>query len=660
MAEISAKVLPLKQSGEKQDIRGHCRGGTACIKCGDHGATLILHLSPRVSVSVRTLHVGCAEKAADRIGHSDSCLPNFFYERATGSSPAREVIFPRRINPNWFLDHNGGEFEETAMQSSFLASCETQIYDTGGTPVGDSDISGTGVIVAFMLSGYLTFMATFGAYLTGLVDDELLNAIDRRVLRVQPYRGKRPQIYEAVQKAVLTLSDQQIVTGIAVLGAGFQGLRTGTISTYHFQIVIYLAWLSSSVHLSCVTLLRPLLYHYRGLRIWRLAGMLILFLGLVIALVPTVTNFWGLIDYHQEDDDGSYLPDHDGWSIPAKCFWGHTWDGGVNPDAVLAYPILLVSYLWKIGDVFGRGRGMYAQRLRGPVDYLLERMLFAAAKRCPKRGAHRGGLWIFRLALAVHLPLTAAIEILASFSASLWLSVLGLVFGTIQILIPRSQNLEHTGSQENSWGFGQLTPLILLIQPVGAVTEHLWPREKEAGGRRPSNASSIHLGLRHGRDHSEARTHRDMQTPSQPFVDFVLSSRLSQTQEGLTQEFKEVLRKRHRSRQKEYLYTSRVFQTIVWMIQLGIAGIAFIIFYLDALTIGYGTEVWIIAGPSIAGCCVFFFLVTLILSPFSRLGRGDTGSGRANRHIMSLSDIVLEAGSAKESTKVPDVASSSS
>nr|POF06966.1 hypothetical protein CFP56_31590 [Quercus suber] len=525
------------------------------------------------------------------------------------------------------------------MKAAFLASCESQIYDTGGTPVGDADISGNGVIAAFMLSGYLTFMATFGAYVTGLVDDELLNPIDSCVLRIRSYNGRRPQFYEAVQKAVLALSDQQIVTGIAVLGAGFQGLRTGTISTYHFQIVIYLAWLSSSVHLSCVTLLRPILYHYLGLRIWRLAGMLLLFLGLVIALVPTVTNFWGLIDYHHlPGGTGSYLPDHSGWSIPAKCFWGHTWDGGVNPDAVLAYPILLVSYIWKIGDLFGPGRGVYAQRIRAPMDYVLERMLFSAAQRCPKRGGRRRGLWVFRLALAVHLPLTAMSEILASFSASLWLSALGLVFGTIQILIPRSQNLQYTGSQENAWGFGQLIPLILLVQPVGAVIEHLWPREKEGLDRRPSNASAIRLRLPHGQERSETRAYRDMRMPSQPFVDFVISSDFPRIQNDASRTPKDAIRRLYRTRQKEYLYSSRVFHTIVWMTQIGIAGIAFIIFYLDAVTIGYGTEAWIITGPSIAGCVLSFCLVTLILSPFSRLGKGDTVSGRCDENDVSLTD----------------------
>lgn len=48
---------------------------------------------------------------------------------------------------------------------------------------------------------------------------------------------------------VNTLSDLQLVTGMAILVAGMKQLFEGTISTYHFMIVTDLAWFCSNTHL---------------------------------------------------------------------------------------------------------------------------------------------------------------------------------------------------------------------------------------------------------------------------------------------------------------------------------------------------------------------------------------------------------------------------
>ena len=196
----------------------------------------------------------------------------------------------------------------------------------GGQPVADADISGLGVVLAFTVSAYLTFALVLSSYLSGQVDESLLNIVDTKVFHVRPFRpprvrsGKptRLRISLAVRQAILSLSDQQIVTGIAILAAGFQGLRLGGIDSYHFQTVIYLAWMSSSVHLSALSILTPILKDRPALRVWRLVGMLVLLVLLVIALIPTVSNDWGLITWK------GINPPNSGWGIPAVCFWGTT------------------------------------------------------------------------------------------------------------------------------------------------------------------------------------------------------------------------------------------------------------------------------------------------------------------------------------------------
>ncbi|KAF2213928.1 hypothetical protein CERZMDRAFT_38059, partial [Cercospora zeae-maydis SCOH1-5] len=135
------------------------------------------------------------------------------------------------------------------------ANCSAQI-SIGVQTHADADISGTGILVAFILSACLTLAAVLFAYFAGLVDDGLLRPVDKFVFKIPSRAARYPRTHVALRKAILTLSDQQIVTGIAILGAGFNGLRDGSISVYHFQVVIYLAWMSSSVHLSALTILR--------------------------------------------------------------------------------------------------------------------------------------------------------------------------------------------------------------------------------------------------------------------------------------------------------------------------------------------------------------------------------------------------------------------
>jgi hypothetical protein len=87
------------------------------------------------------------------------------------------------------------------------------------------------------------------------------------------------------------MSDQQIITGIALLGSGFSQLRCG-ISAYHWQITIYLVWFSSFTHLATLTFLRRYLYENVPLRSWRLGLMTVLIASLVIALIPTGNRAW--------------------------------------------------------------------------------------------------------------------------------------------------------------------------------------------------------------------------------------------------------------------------------------------------------------------------------------------------------------------------------
>ena len=145
---------------------------------------------------------------------------------------------------------------------------------------------------------------------------------------------------------------------------------------------------------------------------------------------------------------------------------------------MLGFLILFISYAWKVGSLFDGVCSAYQQWVRYPVQCAFEKLLMFTARRYVtaqgQSNAQRfGWLLLHRVVVAVWVPYFAVFETLASFSTAIWIACLGLVFGTIQIAVPRKQNQPLLGANENTWSFGQLVPLILLIQPSSVVWETL-------------------------------------------------------------------------------------------------------------------------------------------------------------------------------------------
>ena len=93
---------------------------------------------------------------------------------------------------------------------------------------------------------------------------------------------------EPLRKAVLAFSDQQSVTGIAILVSGYSQLAScQPMTVYNWQITVDLAWFSSITHLTTLTCLRNYFQQRPALRIWRLSCMTINAAILAIALGST-------------------------------------------------------------------------------------------------------------------------------------------------------------------------------------------------------------------------------------------------------------------------------------------------------------------------------------------------------------------------------------
>lgn len=79
---------------------------------------------------------------------------------------------------------------------------------------------------------------------------------------------------EAFTRFILTLSDQQLVTGLAILIAGIAGQNY--LTGYEFDIALGLAWFSSTTHMATLDALRKYFRHHSIIHNFRVAGMLAL------------------------------------------------------------------------------------------------------------------------------------------------------------------------------------------------------------------------------------------------------------------------------------------------------------------------------------------------------------------------------------------------
>ncbi|THV73315.1 hypothetical protein D6D27_09511 [Aureobasidium pullulans] len=103
----------------------------------------------------------------------------------------------------------------TQLENVTTETCQDWMLN-GAIPEADTEISGIGAILAFLLSAYITFAIVSISYLLGSIDTSLLRPVDLYVHRLPSQRRTSISWHKALHQCVLLLSDQQIVTGIAV------------------------------------------------------------------------------------------------------------------------------------------------------------------------------------------------------------------------------------------------------------------------------------------------------------------------------------------------------------------------------------------------------------------------------------------------------------
>lgn len=326
------------------------------------------------------------------------------------------------------------------------------------------------VILAFLVTAYATLFFTICAYWGGLVPDELLNAVDKKIFKARSER--RPGWSEAFREGIRAFSDQQIVTGIAVLASAFATVNT--ISVYHWRTVVYLGWMSSNVHLTTLTVLRRVLQSNSAARTLRLTGMMVLLILLVMALVPTSSNNFSAaisntayLGYWYSTDPAFNPAD------PAFCFWQHRYMDGVSKDSILSFIMLAGSYSWKVMSLFGSTHRVAKQVLRDKPAQTVPHLIKKAAvwRNSQHRLVYCVTAWPYSLLVGLYVSYIAVFDFFDSFASSMAILTVSLVWGTLNLMIPRQNLAQYFDSDENEWNFGQYLPVLLLLLPVMSVVE---------------------------------------------------------------------------------------------------------------------------------------------------------------------------------------------
>jgi hypothetical protein len=151
-------------------------------------------------------------------------------------------------------------------------------------------------------------------YLSGSLADELMSDFDRAIIKSARFRCRkwirkaktifrngnntspspqdsddniqspRSQAWKhAVSRFILSLSDQQLVTGLAILISGVANQRS--LTAWEFSNVLSLAWFSTTSHLATLDALQPYLKAYTRIRDIRVGGMVLVQIFLIYTFV---------------------------------------------------------------------------------------------------------------------------------------------------------------------------------------------------------------------------------------------------------------------------------------------------------------------------------------------------------------------------------------
>lgn len=267
-------------------------------------------------------------------------------------------------------------------------------------------------------------------------------------------------------KVLLSFSDQQMVTGFAMLTVGL--VQIDSITEYHFAIVQNLSILSFVVHDTTAVILEDEIVRHRMTRHWR---------GVVVVGSMLITIAIQLPDghYYSMDDYG----------LPVKCIWG-SMEGNYRPRSanlwlmIMWMAILSFSLVQTLCVYFPNafGRLMDNTVVEAVISYVMEKLLAPRDAYEFRAKRRQGGVfdrYLTGLAKNTAFGIFVVTEILYSQAFGLQLRWM-IMINSISYIFFLRNTASDNGRQgdEDEWGFGQAVPMFLLILPIATVVETAW------------------------------------------------------------------------------------------------------------------------------------------------------------------------------------------
>jgi hypothetical protein len=265
-----------------------------------------------------------------------------------------------------------------------------------------------------------------------------------------------------IRKIILLLGDSHIVTGVAILTAGL--IQSHQMTIYHFYIVLYLAWQANSTHMTTLTILRCHLRCHRPVLKWRVVAMTIMFILLFVSLSLTASSAWPT----RRTDSTLYF------DSPVICAWNSKFTKGMvawEPEIVFASCLLGVGYISRLSKLFISTSSFFGQWFRDRPSCWLKSMFDKTEALSKTSKSISRPFWRFlaTIILGVYATLRSPFDLYGSLLWELiWLSY-SLLWGFSKIYIWRST--APFRANEDTWGFSQLLPILLLLLPIVSLPE---------------------------------------------------------------------------------------------------------------------------------------------------------------------------------------------
>jgi len=263
---------------------------------------------------------------------------------------------------------------------------------------------------------------------------------------------------------IMAISDQQLITGIALLSAAMRNLEKRNITVYHFNTIMNLAWFSSNTHLLALCVMRSFMEtraldnvisytrsHAPLPRILRIIAMLVL-AGLLL-------HCSAVAGYELWDDNVN---------CPASCITRGKRAGAPYRQMIVTYILVIIGYTFMIARVTPLVGNFCVEKL-GPWFVSRDQKMNGKLENRPSR------LKLYSLqrkaVLVIWYIVTSDFETMVEMVG--WYAL-----GLYWTFSDRKEGHQHMEAvereKENHIGFGQLVPLLLIVlATLGAMEAYM-------------------------------------------------------------------------------------------------------------------------------------------------------------------------------------------